>query len=246
MRSTPHFALTEAGAIEQAALLRQREHLRAPRGDPTGVLIVSTCGVNCMVARSDARDGASMTHDTMLMPREDVRLAAAGRVILTQAEFDQLRDELEALRNAHRDDLADRLRHARGFGVMGDNDDQLAAFEDAAIDGARIVQLERLIASATVIDGAWADDGAATLGSIVRFEDSAGRRAEYELVGVRSEDATRAQVTARSPMGRALLGASAGDTVRVMLPDGRERSLSVLAVVTARPEPPPTGTNHAR
>src|SRR4051794_34416698 len=118
----------------------------------------------------------------------------AARVLLTHAEFDLLLGELEALRSAHRDGFAERLRHARRSGVSGDNDDLLTAFEDAIVDESKIMQLERLIASATVIDGAGAGDGTAGLGSVVHVEDGAGRRAEYELVGVRHERARRAQV----------------------------------------------------
>jgi len=171
-----------------------------------------------------------MTHDTP-DARPPLRLAAAGRVILTQTEYDQVQEDLDALRSAHRDDLAERLRHARGFGVMGDNDDQLAAFEDAVVHEVKIRQLERLIASATVLDRVGAPDGAAGLGSVVHVEESPGRRTEYELVGVRGRDARRPQVTPGSPIGQVLLGARAGDTVRVTLPNGRERSLTVLAVV---------------
>lgn len=171
-----------------------------------------------------------MTYNSTSHPRGRLRLAAAGRVILTRAEFDRLLQELEALRRAHHDDLAERLRHARGSGVTGDNDDQLAAFEDAVVGEVRIRQLERRIASATVIDGVGAGDGAAGLGSVVHVEESPGRRTEYELVGVPTGDASRPQVTPGSPMGQALFGARAGDTVRVIPPNGRERSLTVLAV----------------
>jgi transcription elongation factor GreA len=155
--------------------------------------------------------------------------AAPGRVVVTQLELDQLVEELETLRSTHREDLAARLRDARGRGVAGDNDDRLAVMEDAAVDEVKIAQLERLIASVTVIDAAVAD-GAAGLGSIVRVEAPGGRVAEYEIVGVRSERAGRTQVTPASPMGQALLGARPGDTVSVTLPNGRERAFEVLAV----------------
>jgi transcription elongation GreA/GreB family factor len=122
-------------------------------------------------------------YDTMPDRNGGLRLAAApGRVVVTQLEFDQLVAELATLRSTHREDLAERLRDARGRGVAGDNDDRLAVIEDAAVDEVKIAQLERLIASVTVIDGA-AADGAAGLGSVVRVEASSGRVSEYEIVG---------------------------------------------------------------
>jgi transcription elongation factor GreA len=152
-------------------------------------------------------------------------------MFVTQAEYDLITEQLQALRSTHRTDLAERLRHARAFGVMGDQDDQLSAFEDAAIDEGRITRLEELVASVPVIDGH--DEGTAGLGTIVRVKDGAGREAQYELVGVRMNDPGRPQVTPASPIGQALYGARPGDTVHVSLPNGRQRTLTVLAVISA-------------
>jgi transcription elongation factor GreA len=175
-----------------------------------------------------------MMFDTTPHPAGGLRsVPAAAPVMLTPAEHDELIVELESLRSAHRDGLAERLRNARGFGVAGDNDDQLAIFEDAVVDEVRIARLERLLASATVVDGAAAGDGTAGLGSTVHVEGPAGRRAQYEIVGRRSEDAPGTQVTPASPVGQALMGARAGDTVHVLLPNGRQRALDVLAVLAS-------------
>jgi transcription elongation factor GreA len=150
--------------------------------------------------------------------------------LLTRTEFDHAVAQLHALRALHREDVAGRLRRARDFGFNADHDDQLAALEDAVVEEAKIKQLERLIASATVIADADARDGAAGLGSTVVVEDHDGRRAEYRLVGVRAIDAASNHITPGSPVGQALLGARVGDTVRVLPPSGRERSLTVTAV----------------
>ena len=58
---------------------------------------------------------------------------------------------------------------------------------------------------------------------------------------MRTRGATRPHVTPGSPMGHALLVARAGETVRVILPNGRERSLTVRAVVTATAKSAPAG-----
>jgi transcription elongation factor GreA len=172
-----------------------------------------------------------MTFNTTPDPRvRQPPAAGTGQVLVTQTELDELVEELASLRATHRVDLAERLRHARGSGVAGDNDDQLAAFDDAMIDRVRIAQLERLIAAATVVNASTAGQGAAGLGSVVRIEDETGRQVEYEIVGRRSDNPERPQVTPASPVGEALLGARAGDKVRVVLPNGRVRSVTVLAV----------------
>ena len=116
-----------------------------------------------------------------------------------------------------------------------DDDDHLAVLEDVAVARIKIAQLERLIASATIVDFDPSDDGAG-LGCVVRVRDHRGRETEYELVGRLTDDAQRAQVTPGSPVGNALMGARSGEVVEVVLPNGRSRTLTVLAVY--RHEPP--------
>lgn len=151
-------------------------------------------------------------------------------MILTAADFDEAVRELESLRGAHRADIAERLRDARGFGTAIGDDDHLAVLEDSVVQRGKIAALERLVASATVVDVSDAGAGAAGLGSIVRVRDQAGKETEYELVGRRADQAQRTQVTPGSPVGKALMGARAGDDVRAMLPNGRRLALTVLAV----------------
>jgi transcription elongation factor GreA len=86
------------------------------------------------------------------------------------------------------------------------------------------------VRSARVIDVALAGVGAAGLGATVRVADEAGDEREYELVGRRSPDSHRHEVTPASPVGEALLSARAGDVVRVELPSGRVRVFEVLDV----------------
>lgn len=154
------------------------------------------------------------------------------RVLLTQAEFDELVRELDALRSRHRSEVARRLREARTFGGSTENDDVLAVAEDAVIDEARIAHFEETLRLASVVDGAGANDGAG-LGSTIRVSDDASREREYLLIGRRGEQSGRHEVTMASPVGKALWGTHPGDTVYAVLPNGRSRTLQVLDVVHA-------------
>jgi transcription elongation factor GreA len=150
-------------------------------------------------------------------------------VLLTQADFDALVRELESLRDQQRSELAGRLREARAFGGSTENDDLLAALEEATVDNARLAHLEELVQFASIVEGA-AGDGGAGLGSTVRVADDAGRTSEYELIGRRRQHSARHEVTMASPVGQALRGARPGDVVHVALPNGRNRTLRVLDV----------------
>jgi len=154
----------------------------------------------------------------------------ATGVQLSPADYAELMRELDELRSRHRGELAQRLRDARDFGSAGDADDRLAVFEDAAVDEARIAQLEQLARYASVVVAADDVDGMAGLGSTVRVADEAGETMEFVLVGRRATDSTRCEVSLGSPVGKALVGVRPGDVARVALPSGRARLLRVLDV----------------
>lgn len=151
-------------------------------------------------------------------------------VVMSTAEYAVLVRELQNLRDAHRTELAQRLHDVRAHGPTSDDDDRLAVLEETAIDRARIAQLEELARSATVLEDEAAFDGAARLGSTVEVADAAGRATTYRLIGRRTSDSPAHDVSLGAPVGKALLGARTGDVVHVSLPNGRERTLTVLGV----------------
>jgi transcription elongation factor GreA len=171
-------------------------------------------------------------HRSRISPavRPSQRPTAGTGLVLTEAEYASLVDELESRRGSHRTELARRLRDAREFGAPAENDDLLAVLEDAAIDEARLAQLEDVVRSASIADESDAIEGVAGLGSVVLVQDETGGAARYKLVGRRSCDSGRHEVSLASPAGEALLGARPGDRVRILLPNGRDRTLSVLEV----------------
>jgi transcription elongation factor GreA len=186
---------------------------------------------NAVSASSPAARGSAMVSgmDAPIAMPTSREIAPTG-VAMSSAEYAALTRELESLRASHRSELAQRLHDVRAHGTTSDDDDRLAVLEDAAIDRARIAQLEDLVLSATVLDDDALFDGAAGLGSTVEVADEAGRTTRYRLIGRRTSDSPAHEVSLGSPVGKALAGARAGDVVHVGLPNGRERSLTVLSV----------------
>jgi transcription elongation factor GreA len=162
--------------------------------------------------------------------RPSQRPTAGTGLVLSEAEYAALVDELEFKRGRHRTELARRLRDAREFGAPAENDDLLAVLEDAAVDQARLAQLEEVVRSASVAAASDAIEGVAGLGSVVLVQDETGGTAQYKLVGRRSSESGRHEVSLASPAGEALLGSRSGDLVRILLPNGRDRTLRVLEV----------------
>jgi transcription elongation factor GreA len=185
---------------------------------------------NAVSASSPTARGSAMVSgmDAPIAMPTSREIAPTG-VVMSRAEYAALTRELESLRALHRSELARRLHDVRAHGTTSDDDDRLAVLEEAAIDRARIAQLEELVMFATVVDDA-EFDGAAGLGSTVEVADEAGRTTRYRLVGRRTSESPAREVSLGSPVGKALAGARTGDVVRVELPNGGERSLTVLSV----------------
>jgi len=84
----------------------------------------------------------------------------------------------------------------------------------------RAVFLERLLGILTVAGPDGVPDRQVGFGTWVELEDEEGRRRTWRIVGPDEADARSGAVSALAPLGQALLGRSAGETVEVERPDG--------------------------
>src|SRR5215210_5875168 len=150
-------------------------------------------------------------------------------LLLTRADYEQYRADLQELRRVRDRDLPELLRDARGF-VASDAEEEIAQIrDDHVFVESRIAQLEALLRDAQVLIDTEAP-GMAFLGRIVEVENTrSGERTSYRIAGagVAGEPGT---VSAGSPVGRALIGRVRGDVVRVELPGGRAEELRIVAV----------------
>jgi transcription elongation factor GreA len=181
------------------------------------------------VGMNSAHSGpaASACLDTVRLV--DSTEGTTSELVIGASEFLEYEEELDRLRGIRARELPDRMRRARGF-VAADAAEEIAHIqEDHAVIDARIARLERLLRTATVLPDGRAD-GVATLACTVEVEyERTRRRASYRLTGIASGTDARS-VSARSPVGRALMGRRAGDVVSVELPSGRLESLQIVAI----------------
>lgn len=152
-------------------------------------------------------------------------------VPVTAEGYRLLREQLNMLETAGRAELSARLRAARADG--GDpieNPELMFAFQAQQNLERRIAELESRLARAQVLDG-WRADGQAALGSEVRVRrvGSRARPVNYEIVSSIEADPRNGRLSVESPVGEALLGRRAGETVEVATPGGVVR-LEVLTV----------------
>ena len=152
---------------------------------------------------------------------------------LSRAAFDRLQAEFFDLTTRGRIAVAQKIETARLMGDLSENGDYHAAKDEQGQMEGRIRQLEFIIETAEIIEGG--DEGIVSAGSIVTivYEGDDDSMAERYLVGHMEEKTGDLDVMSpESPLGSALIGASAGTWVEYEAPTGKLR-VRVITVETA-------------
>lgn len=140
------------------------------------------------------------------------------KVPLTRQALDRLREELGFLEGEGRTKIIEEIATARAHGDLSENAEYHAAREQQGLQEARVRQLRQMIENAEIIETS--DDGVVRPGMIVtlRYE---GEEPEAYLFGLREEKGGDYPVlTPESPLGQALTGHGAGETVTTKTPAG--------------------------
>ncbi len=146
------------------------------------------------------------------------------KIILTAEGLKKLEDELEDLKVVRRKDVAAKIKEARGQGDLSENAEYDAAKEEQAEIEARIVTIENMLRNAQVIDDEDRNSGLVSLGSKIRvYDEEFEEEEEYTLVGSAEADPFDGKISNESPIGAALIGHAAGDTIEVETPNGISR-----------------------
>jgi transcription elongation factor GreA len=159
-------------------------------------------------------------------------------LLLTQAAFDRLKDELERLITVERHEIAKRIQDAREEGDLKENGGYHAAKEEQGKIEARINRLEEMLATAE-IGSADASDGVVKQGLMVSCKLN-GRPAEFFLGSHEIFEGTKFEeqiengdldvYSPDSPIGKVVMGTKVGDVVSFSAPNGKEISVEILAV----------------
>ena len=141
-----------------------------------------------------------------------------------------MKEELRKFK-AQRPEIAKAIETARGHGDLSENADYDAAKNKSALTEAKIRELESNLAKAEVIDPAGIKHPTRVMfGVSVRIEDvESGEQRTVSIFGVEESDVSRGWISYESPLGRALIGKEAGETVQVKLPGG-SREYEILEI----------------
>jgi len=143
------------------------------------------------------------------------------QITLTDEGLSKLENELEMLKTQKRQEVAEKIKVARGFGDLSENSEYDAAKEEQAQVEARIVQLENMLKNAKVIDQDDIDLTKVSIGTKVKvYDEEFDEELEYNIVGSTEADPDLFKISDESPVGRALIGRSIDEVVDVETPGG--------------------------
>jgi transcription elongation factor GreA len=149
---------------------------------------------------------------------------------VTEAGFQKLKEELDYLKNVKRREAAERVGEARSYGDLSENSEYDDAKNEQAKVEAQIAELEETIAHVKIVNHEDINTNVANIGLTVKvlyIEDE--EEVEYSLVGSREVDVLNNKISDQSPIGKAIMGTKAGDSVTVDIPYGKI-SLKILEV----------------
>ena len=150
---------------------------------------------------------------------------------ITIKGLENLKSELENLKNVQRPKVVAAIAEARSHGDLKENAEYHAAKEQQGLIEGRILTINDLIARANVIDVTKIEnDGKVIFGSTVKVEDlENGKEISYRIVGQDEADIKNNRIFYKSPIGKALIGKNKDDMVVVGTPSG-ERNFQIKNV----------------
>ena len=143
---------------------------------------------------------------------------------ITVSGLQNLKTELEDLKNIQRPKIVEAIAEARSHGDLKENAEYHAAKEEQSHNEGRITEINDIIARANVIDVTKLNnDGKVIFGSTVYLENlDTKEKISYKIVGKDEADLAKKLIYFQSPIGKGLIGKNKNDLVEIKTPAGNK------------------------
>ncbi len=143
------------------------------------------------------------------------------KVPMTQQGFTDLQEELRFRTQTERGRIIDAISEARAHGDLSENAEYHAAKEAQSMNEGRIMELEDLTSRAEVIDVSKMSGDTVKFGATVKMVDEdTDEEKTYQIVGDQEADVSKGKISISSPIARALISKSVGDSIEFNAPGG--------------------------
>ena len=144
-----------------------------------------------------------------------------NKIPMTLEGYNRLQEELKRLKTTERPNIIKAIAEARDHGDLSENAEYHAARERQGFIEGRIMELEDKIARTEVIDVSKLSGKVVKFGAKVTLADEdTDEEQTFQIVGEDEADVSQGRLSITSPLARALIGKSKGDSVEVSTPRG--------------------------
>ena len=136
--------------------------------------------------------------------------------ILTYEGLKKLEDELEYLKVVRRKEVSQKIKEAREQGDLSENAEYDAAKDEQRDIEARIEEIEKILKNSEVVLEEEAVSDKVSIGCKVKILDCEyDEELEYKIVGSTEANSLKGKISNESPVGRALIGKTVGESVTI-------------------------------
>jgi len=140
---------------------------------------------------------------------------------MTQEGYDNLRNELETLKTKGREEVAKAIAEAREKGDLSENAEYDAAKDAQGLLELKINEMEKVMATARVIDASQLDSSKVTILSKVKIRNTKiNKEVTYQIVSEAESNLKEKKISVSSPIGEGLLGKAVGEFAEIQTPAG--------------------------
>lgn len=150
---------------------------------------------------------------------------------LTQVDIDKMKDEITYRTTVLRPKLIEDVQTARAFGDLSENFEYKCAKRDKNRNDSRIRYLERMVATAKVIEGSPTEDHTIGLFSkVTMFNEKLQKEQQIQLVTTLRQNPLKGLISKESPVAKALMGHKAGERVEIVVSPDMKYTVEIRAV----------------
>ena len=150
------------------------------------------------------------------------------KVYLTQDGVDELKKQLDELKNVKRPEVIVALKEARALGDLSENAEYDAARTEQALVEGKIAEIEAMLENVVVIkekNTEFVDIGANVKLKYVEDDETD----DYTICGSKEVDPFNNKISNESPIAQAIMHHRVGDVVTVASPNG-QYDVQILAI----------------
>ena len=148
-------------------------------------------------------------------------MAEEKKVILTREGYEKLEKELNYYVSVRRNQVAEQIAIARGFGDLSENAEYDEAKNEQSRIEAKIVEMENTLRNCIVVEDDEVRTDVVGVGNAVKvYNETLKMEQVITIVGANETEPAKLKISSDSPIGAALLGAKVGDVVSVDVPMG--------------------------